>query len=601
MAYFQQNTPPPNKVMDFSITNFSGGLNNRNHVLQVNETSDVLNMAFSANDIMEKRFGSTALDALTMSREVSFLDEFRPFNAPALLVRATNNELYFGTTRDRFTLGDIAGVNYAGKYFYCDGRSFNVYGKFPQATSGSYVKVVGTPTTAYRSFYIRDVTPGSFTPLDTTHKQGVTVYNYTTGVIHYEPCLLEINDTSSGHSYVPESPSYIVVRDGRLYLAGSKDNGITEADSDDTVFISDVGNPYYFPVAVSLQLPPNSDKIVGMHTFEDKLVVGRSKDIYVVSGITNRTDLGFDTFKLKPLNVHAGFASNNAIDRAHNFLFFLGNDGNVYLLGNVSGENDDVATQILTKNVNMFNSPINILRSDLSTATSVFYQDTWYLSVKDKVLVYSYRSKAWSVYDGLNARSFYNYNGVLTWGNKDGKVAIPALDYLDFGKPYRAHWVSKQFDMDNANAFKQFRELFLVAHTFDNFISDVYVKLEVDYADILNNSHVTSSMSIWGKSVFGDRMITRNTNASIPIVIGRRGRTIRFTISNGFFYKKTVALIANLETEINPKEGDMIFVTQDGSYYKYEQRVWVRLDMTELNQPMRVYQVNGDYELRGKR
>ena len=249
----------------------------------------------------------------------------------------------------------------------------------------------------------------------------------------------------------------------------------------------------------------------------------------------------------------------------------------------------------------MFNSPINILRSDLSTATSVFYQDTWYLSVKDKVLVYSYRSKAWSVYDGLNARSFYNYNGVLTWGNKDGKVAIPALDYLDFGKPYRAHWVSKQFDMDNANAFKQFRELFLVAHTFDNFISDVYVKLEVDYADILNNSHVTSSMSIWGKSVFGDRMITRNTNASIPIVIGRRGRTIRFTISNGFFYKKTVALIANLETEINPKEGDMIFVTQDGSYYKYEQRVWVRLDMTELNQPMRVYQVNGDYELRGKR
>jgi hypothetical protein len=141
-----------------------------------------------------------------------------------------------------------------------------------------------------------------------------------------------------------------------------------------------------------------------------------------------------------------------------------------------------------------------------------------------------------------------------------------------------------------------------VAHTFDDFNSDVYVSFEVDHADVPSKSQIRNQMSIWGKSLFGDRFIARNINASLPFVIGRRGRTIRFTVSNGFFFVGNLPEINDLNEFVNPKTQDMVYVEEDESYYKYEDRKWHKLILAEdLNQPMRLYEINGSYELRGKR
>lgn len=578
--------------MTFSLTDFVGGLNNRSNVLESNQCSDVLNMAFSNDSVMEKRFGSTAFDALLISGELTFIDEFKPYQDADVMIRASATEMYMGNTKIKDLIGQVTGTNFNGKYFFSDGSGVYVYGKFPQ-TGGTYVGVTGTPTANYTLMQVVSPAVG-YTPLDTTHVEGKTVYNYTNATVHYEPCQLELEDTFKQGNVVPFQPRFIVVKDGRLFASGSdKDN--------DNVYISDVNNPYYFPASLPIQLPPNSDRVVGLHVYDDSVVVGRRGDIHVILGSTNRTDMGVPVFRLNKLNSHAGFANHYAVDVGHNYLFFLGSDGNAYLMTNVTGGENVITSQILTKSVNIFKEPVNLVRNDIFTASSIFFEDNWYLTMKDKVLVYSYRNRAWTMYNNLHARSFYNFQNILVWGDKEGRTSIPSTDYLDYGKPFRAHWTSKQFDMDDANAFKQFREFFIVAHTFNDFLSNIYITFEIDYADVNSNIKIANQISVWGRSIFGDRFITRNINSSVPFVIGRRGRNLRFIISNGYHLQSTVALISDLESFINPKVGNMVLVQENDTYYVYEGGDWIPLLLEDLNQPMRVYQVNGEYEFRGKR
>ena len=68
MAYIQKNTPPPNKILNFSLRNFSGGLNNASDLLEDNESSDLLNMSFVDETLLEKRKGQELFDELKLDK-----------------------------------------------------------------------------------------------------------------------------------------------------------------------------------------------------------------------------------------------------------------------------------------------------------------------------------------------------------------------------------------------------------------------------------------------------------------------------------------------------------------------------------------------------
>lgn len=592
MAYIQKTTPPPNKIYTFSLKNFVGGLNNRSELLEENQCYSVLNMAFSDDTVMEKRAGSTWFDTMKLDGEITYIDEFKPYNDTNVMLRASPKELYIGNVKIHNLSGQMTGVNFVGKYFFADGGNLYAYGKFPQ-TSTTYEKVTGTPVSGY--ILMRVVNPpANFTPLPAEHTRGVVVYNYTNKTVHYEPCKNEIEDPFKKSNVIPEKPRYVIVHNGRLFVSGSeKDN--------DNVFITDMNNPYYFPVSLPIQLPPNSDKVVGLHVYDDSVIVGRRQDIYAISGMTNRTDMGVPVFRLKRLNSHTGFANHQAVSIAHNYLFFLGSDGNAYALMTVSGSDRVLASSLLTRHVDFFRPPVNLSKSDLASATSIFHDDKWYLSMKDKIMVYSYRHQAWTMYNHLHARSFYNFNDVLIWGNIHGQICMPSEDFLDEGKPYEAFWMSRMFDMDDANSFKQFKEFFIVAHTFNDYNSDIRMTFEVDYSEVDGEVVIENQLSIWGKSKWGDRYINRNINASIPFVIGRRGRGIRFIFSNGYFESPPVATKEELEHYTGRKDGTLVMVLDENQYYLFEYGEWNPLPMERIDQAMRVYQVNGDYEFRGKR
>lgn len=567
-------------------------MNNRSEILQPNQCSDVLNMTFADDTVMEKRRGSTIVDTLRLNGELVFIDEYKPYNDTDVLIRATKTEIYVGNMKVANIKGQITGVNFAGKYFFADGEKFYVWGKFPQRST-TYEEVIGTPDANYLLMEVVNP-PQGFTPLGTEHTRGKVKYDYTNRKVWYEPCQNEIEDPYKKSNVLPQNPRYIVVHNGRLFISGSKKDN-------DNVFISDLNNPYYFPVSLPMQLPPNSDKIVGLHVYDDSVVVGRKEDIYVITGMTNRTDMGVPVFRLRKINTHTGFANHYAVNVAHNYLFFMGSDGNAYALSSIQGNERALASSILSRTIDFFRPPVNLTKQDIYEASSIFFDDKWYITMKDKIMIYSYRHQAWTMYNNLHARSFYKFNNVLFWGNKDGQLCMPSEDHLDQGEPYEAYWSSKTFDMGEPSYYKQFKDFFIIAHTFDNFNSDIGVTFEIDHIIVKENFLIKNQKSIWGKSRFGDRFINNNVNVSLPFSIGRRGRTIRFIFRNGFEIGTPVSTVDELDGYLGKKEGLLVKVTSTNQYFSFINGTWVEQTMENLNQTMRIYSVNGDYELRGKR
>lgn len=592
MAYLQRSTPPPNKILSFHLNNFAGGLNNRSHLLESNQCSDVMNMSFMEDEIMERRKGQVIEEA-GIASAILFMDTYRPYTGSDMRVKAINDAFYVNGSFVRSVSGQIQGLNVDGKYFFTDQNNLYVYGIFPQVTS-TYEVITGTPMAS--NIPMRIITPpaGMYTPLGTTHKQGITYYDYTNQTICYMPCQLELNDSYKGANVLPEKVKFMVLHQGRVFASGSNKD-------DDNVFITDVRNPYYFPVALPIQLPPNSDMVRGMSVYDNSVLVGRKGDIYAIDGTTNNPDLGLRLFELRKLNTHAGFMNNMSINVAHNFLFFLGSDGVVYSLSSANQNEKIVSTTILSRTLDLFSSPLSLTRDNMLTACSVFYQDEWLLSIDDTVLVYNYRHRAWTRYNGFRARSFLVSEDKLLWGNQFGQVVKFADDYLDFDEPYESYWTSKNFDMEDPATFKQFKEFFLQTHTYDEYKSTIRIEVELDYVNVNSRMDVTNQVSKWGVAHFGDRFITRNINASIPITVGRRARNIRFTFRSGYISGFTCNTRTLLDLFTDNNEGKLVLVTDENQYYVYKEGEWTLISKEDTHSPMRIYQINGEYELRGKR
>lgn len=591
MAYIQRNVPSPNKVHTFSLRDFSGGLNNRSELLAPPESTDMINMTFSNDTVMEKRKGSTTYDSFNYGAPITFMGEFRPYKEADVMIRATDTKVYAGNDFLIDVKGRITGVNFLGKFLFVDGEKIRAYGLFPKADT-TYEKITGVPSVTNIVMELVDP-PKEYTPLGIEHVKGVMHYNYTDKKMWYEPCQNEMEDTFTGANVLPKEPKFITLNKGRIIVSGVKEDN-------DNVFMTDLENPYYFPVYLPLQLPPNSDKVRGLKVYDDSIVVGRKDDIYVISGITNRSD-GGEQFRLRKLNTHTGIASESSMTVAHNYLFFFGSDGNAYALANTRTDGQTLATSLLNNQIDIKRKPINLTLDDLSDACTVFYDDTWYISAKDKILVYSYRTRTWALWNALNIRSYYVKDNVLIWGDESGRICKHSEGYFDNGIPYEAFWRSMWFNMDDANAYKWFKEFYVVAHTFTGTSSDVRMTFEIDYVDVKEEVVISNEIATWGKSRFGTRFITRDISQSAPFLIGRRGRQIRFTFRNGFILNDPVATRNDLEAYLKKIESSIVLIQDEQKYVLYKDGTWHDVEWDYLDQGMKIYEVNGDYEYRGKR
>lgn len=593
MAYLQRNIPPANQHLNFVLESMAGGLNNTDFTPEHNQAVLIKNMSFSDGDAMGKRKGTKYYDDNTFTNVVEFIDYYKPYDKEPIQITSTKNNIYANGTRIASVEDVVCGTTFAGNYLFVDGKRFRSYGTFPQSGS-TYVKIIGDATEEMIVMNIVDA-PEGYTPLDKEHTRGVTVYDYSSKQVWYEPCEFEIEDPYNGASVVPLNTRFLVGHNGRLFVSGNDDD-------DDNIFISHIQNPYYFPVSLPLQPTPNADRIKGLIVYDDSVVVGRGEDIHVITGNSNNPDITNDLFRMRKLNTHTGFANNSSVNVVHNYLFFLGSDGVCYALSSVNQSNHLLLTTVISNSIDLFKEPISFDKQDVFNAKSIFYDNEWYLSINNKVLVYSYEHRAWTVYYNLNARCFTIYDFDLIWGNNDGRLITFSDNYLDLGAPFECRIETKNFDLGNPILYKYFREFSLVAHVFADFASDIRVSFEIDYLRVNHKNSLRSQMSRWGISKWGDRFINNDINISFPLFVHRRGRYLKFIFANGWDVSHKVYAIGDLENILNVEnEETLAYVELEDKYFLRSDNEWVELTDFELNQAMKVYELNGDYTLRSKR
>src|SRR5690554_1655020 len=174
--------------------------------------------------------------------------------------------------------------------------------------------------------------------------------------------------------------------------------------------------------------------------------------MYAILGDTNRTDTMAQTYYLHKLNTHTGFANNKAHDVAHNFLFYVGADGQCYALSSANQDTKILATRILNNQVDFLKRPFQneegkpFTQQDVIKACTYFFDNNWHVSIGDFTAVYSYETMAWTLYTGLKATSFYHNDYKLIIGRSDGKTTVfTPNNYMRseerrVGKECRSRW-----------------------------------------------------------------------------------------------------------------------------------------------------------------
>lgn len=591
MAFMIDNLPSPKDKEFIQIKDFSGGLNNVStpDLVEYTQLSNAMNVTFADEQNYEKRPGTEAYDATDLGVPITHLNRFLDIDGLETIIKASDTEIYNDTTKIGDVLGEVSSQQYLNNLFYVDGDKLYWYGSIDEINDTNYTMTGWTA--GYHTLEV--VTPGAFTPLPSPAKIGVWVYDYTAGTVEYQPCELELDDELLGVNYVPTSPNDIVSHGNRLWVSGNN-------DEKNLVFLTDIDNPFYFPVGTGLGLPPTGDKIIGLKVFMNSVVVGREFDLYVMYGETAISGLD-NAFYIKKINAHTGIANKNALDVVHNYLFFLGSDKNVYYLNTTQTNVDVVSTSLLNKYCDFTKEPFNLSTDEILRAKSVFFDNNWYLAFDSMIAVYNYKFQSWIPWNQMNCSSLLMYQNDIVYGRYDGRLAKPSDQFLDMGMPYKAFTTTKRTDLGDATLYKQFRELFVVAEVYLEFDSDIDILFELDYDQINFELNIESKVPRWGDAVFGNKFIVSDIPSSNNLPIGRRGRVIRITAQNGRDVTDTVSTFSELTSVVVTDLEQLAYVEDENAFYESDGAVWSEVPLADLNQPMKVYEYSIQYQNRSRR
>lgn len=485
-------------------------------------------------------------------------------------------------------------------------------------TANTTSTVIGTGVTAV---YVKNTKTGEddveieYQRLDYDYKMGTPtiifpeseLYKYvgewkTDEVLNtkwYEPCVHELRHAYFGVNVVPPEPKTICLNKGRVIITC----GGSEAN---IIYMSEVNNMYYFPVSTGLALPNNGDKVNGMVVFHDSLVLTRKSDVYVVYGSSNNPDYD-DVFTMKKVTTHTGCANGDTLKAVHNYLFYLGSDGVVYRMHTTNTDIRLLATSVVSQTVDLLKAPISRTVSQIQDACATFNNENYYLSIGDIVLVYSYRFMAWTVFDRLNANYMYNIDDEIIWAKENRIMHFDKNTFLDEGIDFNCFWESKLFDLNLPVNYKYFKYISLVFDCYEHFDSTAKLLFEIDYEEVTLNHIFKNAISRWGVAKWGsDRFVKKNISKSLPIYVGRRGRLVKIKVHNGNFVNKQFDTLLEMESAAAINE-EVVYVKENKTHYKRQLDIgtnvffWQVLGNEEINQPIKLYNIEIEYSLRGRR
>lgn len=620
--------PPQNPRLNFVINDFSGGMvNNVNDTkMRDNQSPDMLNMQFRIDGLIQKRPGTVHVSTSPWGRK---LIDVIPFEYEANQEKyiyqtesteASNMLSYdcdgspFVIWRSDNMLSDTCHMMFRGimHLFWVDG--FNIYAyndkdkktfKFVNPPEGFTPGAKPTTKGKYVEKFIEKYTNGEY--------DCSSLYE-----LWYEPCEYELEDGYKGKNTLPSMVNLIQVKDDRLYLSGN--------DLDpNMVYISDIMTPAYFPASLPIQTPPTDDVITTLELYNNSLIIGRRDSIYSLTGNTNRVD-NSNIYVLSKVNTHTGIANKKCSDIVYSRMFFVGTDGNFYKLNPPSVNSNTISTTQLNTLLDLTLPPFNLTRGDIKHAHTCFDGSLglWYIQIADITLVYSYQLQAWTRYDRVDALSFFKFNGELQFCRNTGSIYRFASregnqQYYDefydpdvkkiITLPVVAYWSSRNLDLGTPARVKQFRDTYITSECFEDYQTTVNIRYEVDYVDVRDSFVIKNEISKWDNAIFDEsKFVSRNIDRSLPMMLNRRGRTIKVFYGCGFEYwgARNELPVPGIIPEYQmvyliPEDKLYIRVPrQDVEGNKFE-KYYRPLRDDEMNQALLVHNVMGIYELKGYR
>lgn len=572
IPFVRQNKLKPDNITTFSINHFNGGINNVMNPTQIedNEAQDILNYSMK---LEQKRTGVELYDEVNLGKEIVYMGLYSPINKEEVLIRATEELIYADDEIIADVEGKIQGVSYIDNYYFVDGKNFYQYdgNKVYQIVSYPFARLSSAVTTgatelildtwderlangvkgqlediAHKLEFTIDVidktemkitvTPALtfnfpantyirfYVPLGDAYYKGTWKTSETLNLKWYEPCKHELDDILKGEHLLPENCSCIAIDNDRFYISGCKDNP-------HEIYMSDINNPFYFPVNLGLQCPPNGDEIVDLINYDDGIIVARRNDMYIIRGTTADLSLG-NVFNLHPINVHTGISSRDNAKIVNNYLFFLGTDLNVYGLNPVWGTTT-LATSVINKDkIDFSKAPFGFTKEIIKNSPSIFFDDEYYFIVDDVVVVYNFIKRAWTKYMGWDATFFLIKDNSLLIGNKNGHLLKISKEYNDLDEPIECFYKTKQYNLGAPVNYKNFLDMFAVTHTFRVDNSTIKVYPIIDYDSFSTYIDITNILSKFGVMLFGEQLISSGIAQTDNVPINARGRLISFIFSN---------------------------------------------------------------------
>lgn len=608
--------PMQNTRLNFVINDFSGGLvNNMNDAKMLdNQSPDMLNMQFRNDGLLQKRPGTVFINNTPFGQELMDVIpyEYEPNNelimylTPTMLcyVEGENTVKQVWENQGLY----IKHVHFMGKLYFTDGFFLYCYDHKENKT----YKIVNPPN---------QFTPAPKPAITGEHKTK-HIKNFSNGSAYYEkwyePCQYEMEDGYSGANFIPPAIGCLAIHKDRIYISGGD-------FSPNMIWISDILNPEYFPSSLPIQTPPTDDVITALHVYNDNLIIGRRDTIFALSGNTNRSGSS-EQYKLFKVNCHTGMTNYCSANQVFHMMFFVGSDGNFYKLNPPGVSNDVLYTSLLNSKIDITLPPFNFTSDSLNESLTIFdsVNNLWYIQLGDITLVYNYQLMAWTRYSNIDAINFFKINNVVhfTRGNgsyyrfadKEGNQQY-FDEYYDINAnttiklPVSAYWTSRNMDMGSPARVKQFRDTYVTSESFEDYSTTVNIKYEVDYVDIAQSFKIENEISKWDKAIFDlNKFVSRNIDRSLPLMINRRGRTLKVFFGCGYQYWGS---IQNLPAPGLIEENQLVYVISEGKLYiriprregftDVKDKYFMEFPESELNQALLVHNIMGIYELKGYR
>lgn len=607
MAYIQNGVQGSQRNV-YKMINFSGGINNISEYFEENQVADMLNMTYDHDGTLKRRPGYTYVEGFETDKapigndNATFLDYFEPYQGPPIPIASSYSRFVWRDGPNSWNQRNVRlfdGLNYKGMYLFFREDGLFALIKNTTITEGTYVTIKGTKRTEEFTMF-KISTPGAYTPLDSSHTKGVTHYDYDALSVEYRPCQNEIADPYKGKNVVPTNLRYAEQLKGRVYAT------VQDGEDDDTIYVSDTGNAFYFPPGMGLALPSNSDKIIGLYSFDDGVVVFRHYDVHIVRGTTNNPTLNLPLFSIEELNTSTGMFAPRLANRAQTYLFFIGSDGKAYALSSTYKDEKRINTQLLSKTVSLFDAPFNFPKkpAEQDNYSCLFDDDKYYIFHGGKAVVYDFNYMCWYRYEGLPIGHGTRYidNSLHLISTQGHLFQFDESHANDLGAPFRSYFKTGRIDVGQSFYQKLFRHGHLISQSYNDKVSgkltytfDDMAKIE---APLYGYEHAVFDKSNYGESHFA----YSNRVVSDRIRLSTRAYRLEIEFEIGSHTVGRYETLAEVQNRLpSYDDGSLFYVVAEKVVYKKEGNDLVKFDVEDGFEPAKIYQFDLEYELRGRK